>query len=179
MATTLRLTMFGYQFALGLAIRKTRKERQYGYTNRCKNGKYIVMIDIDGIPLTWLGDEIIRLQNDFMLSDFYVFESSQDNYHAVCFDKVTLGEYLNILRNSTTDQNYIQVPLNYGKKIWTLRLSEKDTKIKYIAKIPSIYHHRTKSTAHMNILAKSFDMNITRHNEDCEDRIVLSTYLTP
>lgn len=179
MTTTIRFNIRNHQIAASFGIRKRKKERVFGYTNRCKDGKYIITLDYDNIPLNWLIGEISRLQEDYELSTFYIFKSSQDNYHAVCFDKLLYAELISVMRASTIDQSYINVPMKFGKKIWTLRATQKEDqgKPRFWGRVISPYDGREKSTAHINMVEKFFLMKANRRSEDREDRIILSTYM--
>jgi len=118
------------------------------------------------------------LQDRFMLGDFYVFESSDNHYHAVSLSKVMLSTYLEILKNSSVDTNYISVPLYFGKKIWTLRLSDKfDTPIRFIGKFKtSAYTHYYQSTAHSKVLNTLFNLGIKLDNPDNIKELILARY---
>ena len=142
------------------------------------DGKYIVFLDYDRMPLEWVETELQRLQSDFSLGNFYVFESSKDSYHAVCFDKLTLGEYVTVLKNSSVDPKYIDVPLNWGKKIWTLRLTDKEKPIKFIKTIltPQFRKTREQSNAHKQVVALLFDLKIPLTNPDEFKEVCFAQY---
>ena len=154
-----KINLFGKRIMFDFNIRNNRTEYVEGYTNRCNDGKYIVMLDYDRLNIDWVVPELQRLQEDFALSDFYIFKSSESSYHAVCFDKLLLDDYVTILQNSSVDRNYLKVPLMYGQKIWTLRISDKDdVKIKYLFRVLSKSKHmRSKSKAHIEFLEGLFD----------------------
>jgi len=168
----IRFNIFGKRILFQFDMRKNRTDYVEGYTNRCKDGKYIVMLDYDRLNIDWVIPEIERLQQDFNLSDFYIFKSSEDSYHAVCFDKLLYHEYVNVLRSSTVDKNYIDVPMKFGKKVWVLRTSDKDkSKIKYCFRIMSHHTHiREKSSAHIELLESLFEGFIYLNSPD-ESRI--------
>ena len=155
-----------------------KEEVVQGYCNRCYDGKYIIFLDYDNLELSWIKPEIKRLQEDFKLSDFYLFRSSEKGVHAVCMDKVSLPKLVRILKNTSIDEKYIQVPLNFGKKIWTLRLSDKGGRsVEYLGSIMSDNYHKEKSLAHIKVLGKIFkgiEFDIT--NNDGEERLIFSTY---
>jgi len=174
----LRLAAGNKEYALQIQVRDRRKTRMYGYTNRCKDGRYIVMLDHDNIDLHYLEEELKHLQEHFQLSNFYVFQSSTNSYHSVCFDKVTLSQLVTILKNSSVDPNYINVPLHYGRKMWTLRVSEKNSvSVQYIKTIMSSANRYEKSHAHIALVQQLFKIAINNTHADKEKDLVLSTYL--
>jgi hypothetical protein len=176
----IRFNVFGFRCSFAFDCRKLKTEYVKGYTNRCKYGKYIIFLDYDKIKLKWLRHEIDRLQEEFYLGDFYIFESSDDCYHAVCFDKITFKEFLTVLERTSVDQNYKIVPVKYGHKLWTLRVSDKKNRsIKYLECIPSKYEElNTKSYAHMRILSnlyKKLNVSYIQNHDNCKD-LILSRY---
>ena len=174
----IKINLLGYQLALHGSARRLRRDYVAGYTNRCKNGSFIVFLDYDNVEFKWIAAELEHLQERFMLGDFYIFASSDDSFHAVCFDKVNLSVYLDILKNSSVDPNYITVPLHFGKKIWTLRLTDKDDiPIRFVGALKSkAFSFRQESTAHADVLNSLFDLGIKLNNPDGVKELVLARY---
>lgn len=171
--------MFGYSIGLQASLRKTRKNKfVVGYTNRCESGAYIVFLDYDNTELKWVEEELSRLQEQHCLSNFYVFRSGVNNYHAVCFDKVTIHKYLKILKSSSVDSNYIDVPLYWGKKIWTLRTCSKGGHdVKFVDCYPSKWEFRSKSKAHIKLIENLFSgVMVNKYNQDDSKKIILARY---
>lgn len=136
----------------GFDVRNTRKNPVWGLTNRCSDGLFVVFIDYDDLPiedLEFLTDTLKSLQNDFSLGNFYVFRSN-DGYHAICVDKVTLMDYVMILKNSGCDPGYVNLPYVQGKKVWTLRMSQKKGLSPQFVKVvmSRFENKRQKSTYH-------------------------------
>ena len=136
----------------GFDVRSTRKTPVWGLTNRCSDGLFVIFIDYDDLPINDLGyltDTLMSLQADFSLGNFYVFRSNT-GYHAICIDKVALMDYVMILKNSGCDPNYVNLPYIQGKKVWTLRMSQKEgVKPVYVKTVGSRFENkRTKSTYH-------------------------------
>ena len=173
-----RLKIGHYNIGLRTSIRKDKQQKTIGYTNRCEDGKYIIFLDYDNLEYQWVINELRRLQSDYMLGDFYIFQSGENNYHAVCFDKVVMQELLVILKNSSVDQNYIDVPAKWGKKIWTLRLTDKkDIPIEYMRRVDSEHTgFRWQSKAHATIIENLFGMKIRLRRADETNKICLALY---
>lgn len=159
----LSFTIFGWDF--GLAVRNVRKFNVEGYTNRCSDGYYIVTLDYDNLEPSWIIPELKRLQEDWKLGDFLLMKSNK-GYHAVCLDKVTLKEFTSIAMSSSMDQYHFSVPLLYGKRIWTLRYSEKGGKKPYLHTVVDNRSPRKKSKAHVELLNFLHGIEIFYNNMD-------------
>ena len=137
----------------------------------------MIFLDYDNIEFSWLVEELIVLQELHDIGNFYVFESSDNSYHAVCIDKVPLHEYVKILRSSSVDPNYVNVPLYHGKKIWTLRLTDKEKPIRFVGVIKSDkFSLFEQSSAHANILNNLFDLDIEMMFPDNEKDVIIARY---
>ena len=177
-----RFTILNKRFVFKFDWRDVRSNTVAGYTNRCIDGKYIVMLDYDNMELDWVINEVKFLQNEFNLSEFYIFRSNTANFHAVCLDKVNFWEYKDILESSSVDPAYKQIPFKYGKKLWTLRVTPKNGKsLKYELKMPVISNvlAREVSTPHMKLLTTLFeihDFSVDSKRLDNQDQMILAKY---
>lgn len=171
----INFSAFGYYCGIAINWKKLQND-VYGYTNRCIDGKYIITLDYDGLELEWIIQELKALQEMFELGIFYIFQSNK-GYHAVCFDKVNLNEYLKIVHNTSVDSDYINVPLRYGQKLWTLRITPKNEKeIKYVDCLFSKYHKNEKSLAHKNLLRHYFNNIFSDVGFDNNTKLIMSKY---
>ena len=89
-----------------------------GVTSTCKDGKHVVLWDLDRINLK--KDNLIQkmreIQNRYKLSNIYLFKSSPKHYHAYCLKKFDFVDMFEIIRMTpTTDPNFL---------IWTARRGE-------------------------------------------------------
>jgi len=160
-------SIFGRHF--GFSYYKSGKKDIYGYTNRCDDGKFIVFLDYDDIPLSWIKKEIVYMQEDFNLGTFYILQSSENSFHCVCFSKVKREELINILRNSSVDDNYYLIPNTIGRKLLTLRLTNKRgmkpiflEKIERKSNILESYEHKKFFHRWFNIID---DGDVNRNND--------------
>jgi len=173
----LNFTAFGYYFGIAINWKKLQND-VIGYTNRCMDGKYIITLDYDGLELEWIEQEIKAIQETFGLGNFYIFKSNK-GYHAVCLDKVTLNYYLKIASNTSVDEDYINVPLRYGKKLWTLRITPKNKKeINFVEELKSNHEgSRLKSYAHKTLLENYFGLKIQEgFRFDNETNLIMAKY---
>lgn len=158
---------------------KKQEQQIFGWTNKVMGIGYIVTLDYDNIELFWIEEELKELQELFHLSNFYIFKTNK-GYHAICFDKVPLMYYVNIIKNSSIDPNYAQVPLKYGKRLWTLRYSKKDgISPEYIKTIQSEKCKWEKSKAHIDYIEYRYPKlkgEIERISQDNSSKLIESEY---
>jgi len=157
-------------------LRKKNKHYVVGYTNRCDDGKYVLFLDYDNIELSWLLTELNHLIRKYSLGDIYVFESSPRSFHVICLDKFRREEFLRIAKDTSVDERYIYVPLKYGKGVWTLRLTEKDSKDIKFVKMLKGNGMRQQSYAHAKILNKLFNLEIKLIRSDKHEGLILCKY---
>ena len=142
-------------------------EFAFGYTNQCINGSYVLFLDFDNVFPSYVYDNIKKVQKKFKLSDFYVFQSSANGYHAVCFDKVGYELLVKIMWYADVDEYFIVVPEEH-KKHWILRLSRKDgIPVIFTSKQPSPHKNYEKSNAHRILLNNLFSLDIAK--DECFD----------
>lgn len=153
---------FGWQFAF--VSRNLRTVPIEGYTNRCKDGSYVIFLDYDDIEsFSMIEEEILFLQEEFGLSDFFIFKSNK-GFHAICFDKVNLSKLVDIMSASSIDPLYLKVPLKNGGRIWCLRYSKKKgfnpRFYKSLDSHSSLSTRRIRSRAHIALINFLFVLNI-------------------
>jgi len=173
-----RFDIFGKQIVINiyLGIRPLKETIIYGYTNRCIDGKYIITLDYDCPFDDFYMSELTTLQKKYKLSDFYIFATNK-GFHAVCIDKVTLKTFIQIITDSSCDHNYREVPFRHGKKLWTLRFSEKNkTKPVFAVLINSKNKIYKQSLAHTLLLNKIFNMNIKPKRHDGLKKLITARY---
>jgi len=156
----LKINLFGRSVRCVILTSKQKTQDIYGYTNRTEDAYYLPFLDYDGVPLDFIIKELGRLQFDFRLSTFFVFKSSPNNYHAVCLDKLTYKELIDVMHDSSVDSAYYSIGRRYGDKIWTLRLSDKG---EYKIRLYCILNHKPKrmrSKAHAELLKKFFGISM-------------------
>ena len=173
----LNFTINNTEYAIKLAKRRKRTKPIQGYTNRCKDGKFITVIDYDTKKVNWIIDEIEHIQKEYKLGDFYFFETNK-GYHTVCFDKVTLKEYINILNRTSVDPDYVKIPLKYGERLWTLRHSKKsEMKPRFTFVLNSkTPESRIKSHPHIKFIEQLHNIQINYQAVDDQEKMIVSSY---
>jgi len=136
-----------------------------GLQNKCQDGMHVIFLDYDtSLYNEQLIPELKSLQKNYKLSDFYIFKSSQKegSYHAICLDKLTAREWMNLLEDSSVDKNYKLAPLIINTKSWVLRFTTKgDSKIPvHIRTLISPYQEREKSRPHALFLHYYYGISI-------------------
>jgi hypothetical protein len=171
----LTLQLLRWRVYLGFGILTTKDFYQRGYTNKCKNGQYIVFLDYDNVPIDWVKQELTYLIQKCKLGDFHLFETNK-GYHAVCTDKFGLGELVQLLRKTSTDAAYINVPLRGACRAWTLRLTKKEGKSpKYLLTLKGS-KNRMQSKPHNDVLRTLYKIPIQKKKEDGENTLIISGY---
>lgn len=171
---TTRIKLFGYEWAF--SRRRIRTEPVKGITNLCEDGRLCIFLDFDNISIQRLKKEIEFIQNKFDLGTFFIFSSSENSYHAVCLDKVSFHQHLKIMRETSVDENYINVPNKYGLKLWTLRLSPKNGVIPHwVGNIPR-ETRREQSYAHKKAFQTYYKIPIDIEIPDTLRKVKFASY---
>lgn len=155
----------------------------FGYSSRCNDGKYVLLMDYDDLNVNDIIEELKFLQKKHDLSAFYVFKlpDRENSYHAVCLDKLPLFDCWNILKESSCDLAFINAIKNLRSREWILRFGKKgnrDFPI-FFLKIPSKNNKYEKSRAHALFLEKFFNLEFNINKGfDCFDEIGIIKYNT-
>lgn len=156
--------------------------RTLGIRNNTSDGKRVIFLDYDDILLgEMLIPEIRYLQKTYDLGNFYIFKSSQktNSYHAVCFDKVKVYEWKQILDDSSCDENY-KKPALKDFKTCVLRIAEKGNSQKpsFCTELSSV-SSRVGSLAHANFFKFHYDIDVNiSKNYDNSDKLLFVDYAT-
>ena len=177
MKTTWNFNLLGREIDIAVRVQHARQREMYGFTNLCFDGQYIVLFDFDGFEQEWVERIVESLQELYTLSTAYLFRSSATGWHAVIFDKLPIKYLVSVLQSASCDPNFVFVPLYYGKRLWSLRLTEKEGKrpvfVKAIKSSVSLYK---KSRAHMLLIEKLYHIKVDKSNSDDSEEIVVSGY---
>lgn len=150
-----------------------------GTYSLCSDGKHIIYLDYDNLDIRAVDLEIKNLQDDFNLGTFYIFQSSENSYHAVCLDKVRSKEYEQIIAATNCDLDFKRYNRFNRMASRVLRFSKKNgNNIKYLYSQIS-RGHRKKSEAHRIFLNKMFSLDIPGgFTFDDETKLFLCKYKT-
>ena len=159
-------------------------ETTVGIRNSTQDGKRLLFLDYDNILFEeHLIPELKYLQKKYLLSDFYIFKSSQKigNYHVICLDKLKAREWMSIIEETNVDNNYKNVPVIVDNKAWVLRfLPKRASKKPLLIKIlKSSYNKRNKSLAHALFLKYNYNISIEHIKKlDKNTDVTITTYET-
>lgn len=170
----INLSLFNIEIGIIASARKKRTETVKGITNRCEDGKYILFLDYDNIPYEWLKDELKAIQIEFSIKELFVMKSSKDSYHIISFEKMTRETYEQILHRSSCDKGYKTIPFIWGKKLNTLRISEKNGKkpefFDYL-NYRSLIMDKEISKPHAKIFKLLYDLNPIGNKDEAQNVI--------
>lgn len=154
-------------------------KKAIGWTNRCKDGKYILFMDYDDMEFDELVEESRRLQEDFSLGDFFLISLGRPgSYHVVCCSKMPIPMLVSILNESSADQAFRNAPRYFQRNRWILRLGKKGERT--LPKLETILRHYSElpeSIAHRRFLAKYFDTGEEFHDPE-DNQIEFVSYET-
>lgn len=171
----LEVRMFNKTVIFTFAIRNRHREYQVGPTNKTNDGQYCVFLDYDKVPLDWIIDEITFLVRVFDLNRAHILETN-NGYHVIATDKLPLSEFVQLLKNTSTDAAFRYVPLLMARKAWTLRGTRKEgQKPEYLLTIQG-EGMNTESKAHNEYLRKHFNIPIPPLCEDESKEIIHNIY---
>ena len=165
-----------------LATRKPDKQT-VGITSRCVGGKHVILLDFDGLKIEEIEEELDFLIQEFQLSDFYIFKNDRpDSYHAVCLDKFSLYEAIDIISRTSADKGFKKAPILFKQRRWVLRITTKGKrkKPKLHGWIESPYNVYETSTAHRKFLEANYNMKITpyAHEDGIKKFVEICEYNT-
>lgn len=104
-----------------IAIRKGICSKNYD------NDKHMLLWDFDEVELWIIKFDLRYLQEKYKLPPVYIFESSENHYHAYCFVMRDLKEVIHILSDTATiDMDYLK--LGVARGYYTLRFTPKGDK---------------------------------------------------
>lgn len=173
----LSFKLFGRHFKLLLRTHKELDQYVAGITNRCKDGSYCCFLDYDAVPLEWVIEELKLLIDLFPVYHFHVFKTT-NGFHAICTNKLSLRDLVELMRDSSTDDAYKWVPLKRARKVWTLRTTEKDgNKPEFLTTVFSTDAHQgAQSKPHNDLLRRLYNIEIPTDFEDAEDEFWSAHY---
>jgi len=141
----------------------------HGYSSRTQFSRYVLFHDYDNLDEESIVQELVFLQEQYKLSDYYLFKLDRDNsFHAVCLDTFSIRDAYEIQQATSCDLAFIHAIKNLQTKEWILRWHKKGTRgsPEFIRTIKSPYNKHTKSSAHANFLKKlAVPIKMRKRNE--------------
>lgn len=130
-----------------------------GIRSTCKN-LHVLFLDFDCMSYALVRDTCKQLQKRFGLSDFYIIESSENHYHAVCLDLLSFGTVCDI-QFALDMRKYISFSAYRG--YWVLRFTSKGKKeAPFFKGFVLAKNKKLKSNPHRLWLGKWFGVEIPK-----------------
>lgn len=137
-----------------------------GIRNNTFDGKRVPFFDYDNTLLEFLIPELKYFQEKYLLSDFYVFKSSQkeNSYHVIGLDKLDYREWLQLVGESSCDEYYRTMPVSNDFGSWVLRVTKKKMSKapKLLCVVRSKNCLRQKSLAHALFLKNQHKVDVSK-----------------
>jgi hypothetical protein len=152
-----------------------------GFGSITQDELHIPVFDLDNKKLAQVKKEIRELQETYNLSNAYIFQSSENNYHAIILDKLSFGMVIDLhraIKNYDSRHDVKAVKRGY----WVLRLSKKGNKtIRYVTRLKRkpARSSWSRSNAHRVLLEKIYNIKIKKSNGfDNHIHLIMDKYNT-
>jgi hypothetical protein len=142
---------------------------------------FAIFLDYDNATDERLVDELLYLQELFRLGDFIVVATNEFARHAICIDRLTLKEALEVVYVSTCDAIFKKGIRINEYRTWILRGIGKGnrSKPKFLYTVESPYNgQRLQSQAHGQYLQRNFGANVRLVNPDENTELEIQGYKT-
>lgn len=126
-STLLRIGKYFVLFKI--QIMEKLSVRTSGASSRVPNTSlHIVFLDYDNIDDDRLKEELVFLQNEFELGNFYVLQTRNEGRHAVCLDVLRFKDIKEIIDFSNCDLMFKKAPRINEYRCWVLRYAKKGSR---------------------------------------------------
>lgn len=143
--------------------------------------EFVIFLDFDNVTDERLIDELLYLQELHQVGDFIVLCSSSFGRHAICVDRLSLREALDVVYASTCDQTFARGVRINEFRTWILRGLGKGSrnKPKYLYSVESPYNgQRLQSQAHALFLKQYYGAQVRLINPDGNTILEVQGYKT-
>jgi hypothetical protein len=150
------LKLGNFNVLLKFQVMKKLDVRTSGVSSRIPNSVlHLVFLDYDNIDDERLKEELVFLQNEFELGNFYVLETRENGRHAVCIDALTFRDVKEIVDFSSCDLMFKKAPMINEYRCWVLRYNKKGKRDapKYLYTVKSLFEGKNlQSVGHAKYL---------------------------
>jgi len=172
----------GQMFLLHLQSMAIPKAPSTGLSMRIPHSTdFVSAMDFDNVTDERLLDELLYLQELYGLGDFHIFATSEFGRHAICVDRLSLREALEVVYGSTCDDLFKRGIRINEYRTWILRSHEKGDRPRptYLYSIESPYNgQRLQSQAHALFLQIHYGAKIRLTNPDGNTTLNFQDYKT-
>ena len=147
-----------YTFLLKAQSMKKLDVRSEGVSSRIPGTSlHAISLDYDNITDDRLVEELIHIQDEKRIGNFYVLETRNEGRHAICIDALPFKDAKAVVDYSSCDLMFKRGPRINEYRCWVLRFAPKGNRPapKYLYKIKSPYEGaHLQSRAHAKYLMK-------------------------
>lgn len=156
------------------------KVRTAGIYDWIEEGKHVLFLDYDIMRYEWMLQELKYLQKKYNLSEFYIFESSKNSYHAICCDELTAIECQEIVLDSNCDESFKNAMFyDYRSRVLRCFPKGETKKPRYLATMKTNRKpERFKSLGHLLYIKKHFGAPINTEYHNNKSRVWFVDYPT-
>lgn len=175
------LKMGTYNVLLKFQVMRRLDVRTSGVSSRVPNTPlHVVFLDYDNIDDGRLKEELVFLQSEFKLGNFYVLETRNAGRHALCIDVLRFKDVKEIVDFSDCDMMFKKAPMINEYRCWVLRYAKKGNREapKYLYTIESHYEGKNlQSLCHAKYML-NFGLKIALKKPYGTEEIETQTYNT-
>lgn len=177
-----KLRIFRWLLLFKFQSMKIPIEATAGISARIKHTTdFVIFMDFDNVKDERLVEELTYLQELFTLGDFHVLATNEFGRHAVCIDRLTLKEALEVVYASTCDAVFKRGIRINEYRTWILRVIGKGDRPKprFLYSVKSPYNgQRLQSQAHGQFLQRYYGVNVRLVNPDGNTELEIQGYKT-
>jgi len=170
-----------YNVLIKLQSWKTLNVRTSGVSSRVPNTSlHVIFLDYDNIVDERLEEELIHIQNEKKIGNFYVLETRNEGRHAVCIDALRFKDVKEVIDYSSCDLMFKKAPRINEYRCWVLRYAKKGNRDapKYMYTIKSPHEGKNlQSRGHAKYLLK-FGVEIDLKKPYGPEEIEIQAYNT-
>jgi hypothetical protein len=153
-STTIKLGT--YTFLFKVQSMKKLHVRSGGASSRVPGtALHVIFLDYDNITDDRLQEELLHIQDEKRIGNFYVLETRNEGRHAVCIDALPFKDAKAVVDYSSCDLMFKRGPRINEYRCWVLRFSEKGNRPapKYLYTVKSPYEGKNlQSRSHAKYL---------------------------
>lgn len=157
-SVVIRIPLFRKTLSIQFRAWYRKISTHYGVTNETADGYYLPFWDFaEEFKQADILRALDRTQQDFGLSDVYVFQSSPtESYRAVCFDKLIWTKMIAVVASTLClDDQFLRFSLMRGR--FVLRMTNKeDRQEKLVSVRQSDFNHAVPSKDHQAFFSAKY-----------------------
>lgn len=170
-----------YSVLLKFQLMKQLSVRSSGVSSRVSDTSlHVIFLDYDNIVDERLKEELVFLQSEFELGNFYVLETRSNGRHAACIDVLRFKDVKEVVDFSSCDLMFKKAPMINEYRCWVLRFAKKGNRDepKHLYTVESPYEGKNlQSLGHAEYLL-NFGVRINLKQPYGSEKIEIQAYNT-